>query len=141
MDGCEGILGHNSDNGAAFAFPFGIWHPWPFPMTESLSDVLRHMRTKSLVQQAEFIRDCCQAECYSFEQRTDEARKLVHAVLYDFALGKITAEERQRILDILQFAKTTCIIRPEEPIATYQDEETVPDEERPKKQQTFMFKP
>ena len=110
-------------------------------MTESLSSVLRQMRMESLVRQAEFIRDCWQADCYSLQERTDEARKLISAVLYDFALGKITAEERQRILDILQFAKTTCIIRPEEPIATYQDEETVPDEERPKKQQTFLFKP
>ena len=99
------------------------------------------MRMESVVRQAKFIRDFWQADGYSFEERTNEARKLIHAVLYDFALGKITAEERERILDILQFARTQCIIRPEEPIATYQDEETVSEEDRPKKQQTFFFMP
>jgi len=110
-------------------------------MTESLSSILRQMRMETLGRQAEFIRDCWQADCYSFEERTDEARKLIHSVLYDFSLGKITAEERERVLDILQFARTTCIIRPEEPIVTYQDEEATPEEERPKKQQTFFFMP
>lgn len=122
-----------------FALPSGIWHRGPFPMTESLSNVLRQMRVESLVQQAEFIRDCWQTECYRFEERTGEARKLIHAVLYESALGRITAEERQRILDLLQFARTTCIMRPEEPIATYQDEEALPRDDRPKKQQTFFF--
>jgi len=110
-------------------------------MTESLCSVLRQMRMESLVRQAEFIRDCWQADCYSLQERTDEARKLISAVLYDFALGKITAEERERVLDIVQFARTTGIIRPEEPIVTYQDEEAIPEEERPKKQQTFFFMP
>ena len=85
--------------------------------------------------------DCRQAECYSFEERTNEGRKLIRAVLYDFALGKITAEERQRILDILQLTRTTCVVRPEEPIAAYQDEQVVQAEGRPKIQQTFLFKP
>jgi len=110
-------------------------------MTESLSSVLRQMRMESLVRQAEFIRDCWQADCCGLEERTDEARKLIQALLYDFALGKITAEERGRVLDILQFARTTCIIRPVEPIATYQDEAAISEEERPKKQQTFVFMP
>jgi len=52
-----------------------------------------------------------------------------------------SAGERQRILDILQFARTTCIIRPEEPITTYQDEQVMQAEERPKTQQTLLFKP
>ena len=71
----------------------------------------------------------------------EEARKLIHAALYEFALGKITAEERQRILDILQFARTACVVSPEEPIATRQDEQEVPKETRRKNQQTFLFRP
>jgi len=110
-------------------------------MTESLSTILSRMRTQSLFEQATFIRDSCKSDCYSFEERTEEARKLIYAVLYDSALGKITEEDRQRILDILHFARTSCVIRPEEPIATYQDEDAVAEPDRPKKQQTFFFMP
>lgn len=110
-------------------------------MTESLSSILSRMRIESVIEQAVFIRDCSKSDCYSFEERTKEARKLIHAVLYDCALGKISDEDRRRILDILQFARTTCVIRPEEPIATYQDEEAVAEPDRPKKQQTFFFMP
>ena len=62
-------------------------------------------------------------------------------MLYEFALGKFSVEERQRVLDVLQFSKTTCIIRPEEPIATYQDEQVMQAKKRPKTQQTLLFKP
>jgi hypothetical protein len=110
-------------------------------MTESLSAVLSRMRVQSLVEQAEFIRDCCESHGYSFDERKKEARKLIHAVLYDYALSKITERDRQRILEILQFARTGCVIRTEQPIATYQDEETPPEPDRPKKQQTFSFIP
>lgn len=109
-------------------------------MTESLSSILSRMRMQSLLEQAAFVRDSCESG-YSREERTAEARKLIHAVLYDFALGKITEEDREQILDILQFARTSCVIRPEEPIATYQDEEALPEPDRPKKQQTFFFMP
>ncbi len=110
-------------------------------MTEPLSSVLSRMRMQSLLEQATFVRDSCGSECYSLKERTEEARKLIHAVLYDFALGKITREDRERVLDILQFARTSCVIRPEEPIATYQDDEAIPEPDRPKRQQTFFFMP
>ncbi|MBC8875348.1 MAG: hypothetical protein H8E44_38480 [Planctomycetes bacterium] len=110
-------------------------------MAESLSSVLSRMRIESLLEQAMFIRDCSKSDCYSFEMRTKEARKLIHAVLYDSALGKIGEEDRRRILGILHFARTSCVIRTEEPIATYQDEEVVAETDRPKKQQTFFFMP
>ena len=75
-------MDHNGDKDAAFAFPLESGILRAFRMTESLSDVLRQMRMESLVQQTEFIRDCLHAECYGFEERTEEARKLIHAVLY-----------------------------------------------------------
>ena len=53
MDGCEGMLDHNGDEGAPFDFPSESGILGPFPMMESLSSVLRPMRTQSLVRQAE----------------------------------------------------------------------------------------
>ena len=116
-------------------------------MNESLSSVLRLMRMESFSEQAQFIHDCWQAECYSFEERTDEARKLISAVLYERALGRIDDEEKYRVLEKLQSARTPCTIETQEPVPTYQDEEAEKKvlqedgKDMPKKQQKFFFMP
>jgi len=116
-------------------------------MAESLSSVLRQMRMESLFRQAEFIRDCWQADCYTLEERTEEARGMIRAVLYERALGQIDDTEKQRIVEILQFAKTPCTIEAQQPIPAYQDEEAErkileeTGKDVPKKQQTFFFMP
>ena len=95
----------------------------PLDMTESLSSSLRRMRIESLFDQAELIRKSYQSDCCSFEDRSEEARKMIRAVLYDHAIEKIGAEDRDRLLSILSFATVPCTIRPAEPIPAYQDEE------------------
>jgi len=111
-------------------------------MTESLSAILRRHRVNSLVDQASLIRDFPDAD-----QRIVEARKLIYAVLYDRALGKIDDQEKRRVLENLDFAKMPCTLESLEPLPSYQDEEAekkVLEEEGkdlPKKQQTFFFMP
>jgi len=111
-------------------------------MTESLSAILRQHRVNSLIEQAKFIRDFPDAD-----QRIAEARKMIQALLYDRALGKIDDDEKQRVLENLHFARLPCTLERLEPLPTYQDEEAekkVMEEEGndlPKKQQTFFFMP
>lgn len=107
-------------------------------MNEPLSSSLGRIRTEAKIRQAELIRDHPASE-----ERIDEARKMIRAVLYEFAVGKIEFDDRDEILQMLQFARKTCIIQPEEPIATYQDEQVERGirDEIPKKQQTFFFMP
>lgn len=106
-------------------------------MCETLASSLRVIRLDAMRSQAQAIRDYPDSD-----ERTEEARKLIHAVLYDFALGRISDEEREQILDVLHFARKPCTICPDEPISTFLDEDDrAPGDERPKVQQTFFFMP
>ena len=87
-------------------------------MTESLSAILRRHRVNSLVEQARLIREFPDAD-----QRIAEARKMIPAVLYDRALGKIDDQEKQRVLENLQFARVACTVESLEPLPAYQDDE------------------
>jgi len=95
-----------------------------------------------LIDQARLIR-----EFPDTEQRIVEARKMVQTVLYERALGRINDEEKQHVLERLQFATVRCTLESLEPLPSYQDEEAekkVLEEEGkelPKKQQTFFFMP
>ncbi len=111
-------------------------------MTESLSAILRRHRVNSLVDQAKLIRDFPDAD-----QRIVEARKMIYAVLYDRALGKIDDQEKQQVLENLQFASVPCTLESLEPLPSYQDEEAVTKflveqgKDFPTNQQTFFFMP
>ena len=107
-------------------------------MSESLANSLRLIRIDSLLRQAEAIRDYSDSE-----EKTEEARKLIRFVLYEFALGRLDADTRHQILRVLNFARTRPVVIHEEPIGTYQDDEARRElqEQTPKKQQTFFFMP
>ncbi len=142
LDGFPAILGDNGVRRGGFPFVRRCGILRPFAMTESLSAILRRHRVNSLVDQASLIRDFPDAD-----QRIVEARKLIYAVLYDRALGKIDDQEKRRVLENLDFAKMPCTLESLEPLPSYQDEEAekkVLEEEGkdlPKKQQTFFFMP
>ena len=70
-----------------------------------------------MLREAEIIRD--HAAC---GERIEEARRLIRFVLYEFALGKIDASARDRILDVLQFAAEPPQVIHEQPVPAYQDE-------------------
>jgi len=111
-------------------------------MTESLSAILRRHRVNSLVEQSRLIRDFPDAD-----QRIVEARKLIHAALYDRALGEIDDQEKQRVLENLDSGRVPCSIESLEPLPSYEDEEAEKKaleeegKDLPKKQQTFFFMP
>lgn len=66
---------------------------------ESLAEILQRHRLDARIREAEIIRDYP-----SGDERTEEARKLVRFTLYDFAVAKIDAAVRDRILGLLDFA-------------------------------------
>jgi hypothetical protein len=84
---------------------------------ESLASILERHRLESLLREAEMIRD--HASCGG---RMEEARKLIRFVLYEFALGKIDASARDRLLDVLHFAAERPRVIHEQPVPAYQDE-------------------
>lgn len=69
-------------------------------MTESLSDRLRRFRIETLIREAEMIRDDPPGR-----QRSKEARSLIYSVMYQYALGRLSNAERERILQIVDFAR------------------------------------
>jgi len=66
---------------------------------ESLAEILQCHRLEARIRDAEIIRDYPPGD-----ERTEEARKLVRFTLYDFAVAKIDAAVRDRILGLLDFA-------------------------------------
>ena len=61
--------------------------------------MLHERRVKALVADADFIRDQLDTD-----ERMDEAKRHVREAMLQHALGRISIEERDRILDILLFA-------------------------------------
>ncbi|HPM83877.1 MAG TPA: hypothetical protein PLF81_24390 [Candidatus Anammoximicrobium sp.] len=69
-------------------------------MSEKLGEALHRLRIETLVRQAQMIHDYPPGE-----ERTGEARKLLYGVLYDHALGRLSYDERERILGLVDFAR------------------------------------
>lgn len=107
-------------------------------MSRTLAETVRLLRIDALMRQAETIRDF--SPC---DDRLREARKMIRAVLYEFALGRMDAKTREQILSVLEFARTRPVVIRQDPIPTYQDDEAQRElqEDVPKKQQTFFFMP
>jgi hypothetical protein len=111
-------------------------------MSKSFVAILERLKTEAMLRQAEAIRDY--PDC---SERTEQARQMIRRVLYESALGTMTNDNRQQILDVLQLARSPCSIEPSQPIPTFQDERTLDEalkdagQEIPKKQRTFFFMP
>lgn len=69
-------------------------------MSETLAESLHRLRIETMLRQAQMIHDHPPGE-----ERTREARRLLYGVMYDHALGRLSNEERQRILGLLDFAR------------------------------------
>ena len=66
-------------------------------MADTLADILRHHLVEARIENARFTHDHSNPT-----ERAAEARRQVYEVMYESALGRMTAEERQTILDILR---------------------------------------
>lgn len=64
----------------------------------SLHELLKNRRIAALVADAQLIRDA-----KAGDERDDEARRAIREAMLLFTLRKITAAERDRILDTLSF--------------------------------------
>jgi len=106
-------------------------------MSEALSETLHRLHIEAQTQQAQAIRDCP-----NLDDRMEQARRMIRAIMYDFALSKISMDERRKLFGILHFAWEPCHICPDEPIHTFQDEE-VEDavDDSPKRQLLLPFDP
>ena len=62
----------------------------------SLAEIVRRHRADAMMASAKLI--CSFPDC---EERHAAARREVYMVLYEFALERLTREERERILDLL----------------------------------------
>lgn len=69
-------------------------------MSETLAEILHRQQIEGLVRQAEAIRMHPPGE-----ERSREARKLIYAVMFDHALGRLSHAEREQILGGLDFAR------------------------------------
>lgn len=69
-------------------------------MSETLAETLHRLRIEALLGQAQMIHDHPPGE-----ERLREARRLLYGVMYDHALGRLSDEERERILGLLDFAR------------------------------------
>ena len=69
-------------------------------MSQTLAEILHRQKIDALVRQAETIR-----LHPAGEERSREARKLIYAVMFDHALGRLSHAEREQILGLLDFAR------------------------------------
>lgn len=69
-------------------------------MSETLAETLHRLRIETMLRQAQIIRDHPPSE-----ERSREARRLLYGVMYDHALGRLSDDERERILCLLDFAR------------------------------------
>ncbi len=79
------------------------------------------------------------ADHFWSEEKFPEARKMIQEILYEFALGRLQAEEQQRLLSILQFARSSCTIVASQPLPAYQDEEAEAKPVAEPKTQQMLF--
>jgi hypothetical protein len=66
-------------------------------MSVDLPAILRQRDVRTMLDSASLIR-----ESRDGQQRAEQAKQLVFAAMYRFALGQISEAERQRILDVLR---------------------------------------
>jgi hypothetical protein len=71
----------------------------PRPANDSLGGLLHERHVQARISTAELIRDY--SDC---PERTAEAERFVREAMLEFTLGRITDDERTKILDILAFA-------------------------------------
>lgn len=69
-------------------------------MSEPLAETLHRLRIETLLRQAQIIRDHPPGE-----ERSREAQRLLYGVMYDHALGRLSHDEREQILSLLDFAR------------------------------------
>ena len=69
-------------------------------MSETLAEGLHRLQIEALLRQAQIIRDHPPGE-----ERSREARKLLYGVMYDHALGRLSYDEREQILSLVDFAR------------------------------------
>ncbi len=69
------------------------------PDSTALGETLRLRRVDAMHNDAVLVRDYPDSA-----ERTVEAQRLIREVVYSRAIGRITTEERDRILDVLSFA-------------------------------------
>ena len=69
-------------------------------MSETLAEILHRQQIEARVRQAETIRMHPPGE-----EHSREARKLLYAVMFDHALGRLSHAEREQILGRLGFAR------------------------------------
>ena len=85
----------------------------PQPENDSLRALLHERHVQARVDAAELIRDF--SDC---AERTVEAERFVREAMLEFTLGRISDDERIRILDILAFAVPplpACLANPDPP--------------------------
>jgi len=99
-----------------------------------LPEALRQIRFRAMEDRARLIADHLLSE-----EKFPEARNMIREILYEFALGRLRAEEKQRLLSILQFARSTCTIEPLLPLPAYQDEEAEAEPDGQPKTQRMLF--
>jgi len=64
---------------------------------------------------------------------------MIHEILYESALGRIQPGDRERLLRILQFARSSCTIEASQPLPAYQDEEHESVRDDSPKAQRMLF--
>ena len=69
-------------------------------MSQTLAESLHRLQIEALLHHAQMIRDHPPGE-----ERSREARRLLYGVMYDHALGRLSDDERERILSLLDFAR------------------------------------
>jgi hypothetical protein len=69
-------------------------------MSETLAKILHRQQIEALVRQAETV---CAYQ--PGKERLREARKLIHGVMFDHAVGRLSHAEREQILELLSFAR------------------------------------
>lgn len=84
---------------------------------DSLAAILERHRFDAMLREASVIRDY--PEC---RERLDEAGKMIRFLLYEFALGRLDAGDRDRILDLLHFASEPVNLVHKHPIWVVQDD-------------------
>lgn len=69
-------------------------------MRERLAEILHRQQIEALLRQAETIRAFPPGD-----ERVREARRMIYGVMFDHAVGRLSAAERAQLLELLEFAR------------------------------------
>ncbi len=81
----------------------------PTSQAEDLKELVRHRRAATTIELAGLI-----AVFPDVDQRYQEARREIYMLMVDYALGRLTDAERDRVLDILRPACPELFATPPE---------------------------